>query len=172
MASPPLPAITLNACLLVGCAATLALRSPSQAEEIVAGPIAGGASVQLESAPSANKPPRSRTVFVCHTLGHVIFADRPCGPLAQRQAVKISSPSAGQAASTNVAPPPAATRPMIEPAPSQEATHAAPPSRCSKLREQLETLDDRMRSGYSAREAARLWTRWRDLHSEIYSARC
>jgi hypothetical protein len=29
-----------------------------------------------------------------------------------------------------------------------------------------------MRSGYSAREAARLWTRWRDLKARIRERRC
>jgi hypothetical protein len=172
MTSPPLPAITLHACLLVGCAAIVVLRSPSHADEVVANPIGGGASVQLEPAPSADKPLRSRAVFVCHALGHVIFSDRPCGPMAQQQFVKTSPPSAGQAASTAKAPPAAATRPRLEPSPRQEATRAAPSNRCTKLREQLESLDDRMRTGYSAREAARLWNRWRDLKSEIYAARC
>jgi hypothetical protein len=172
MTSPPLPAITLNACLLVGCTAMLVLRSPSHAGEAVANPIGGGASVQLEPVPSVEKPLRSRAVFVCHALGHVIYSDRPCGPLTQQQVVKTSPPSAGQVASTAKAPPPAATRPKVEPSPRQEATHATSSNRCSKLREQLETLDSRMRAGYPAREAARLWNRWRDLQSEIYAARC
>jgi hypothetical protein len=29
-----------------------------------------------------------------------------------------------------------------------------------------------MRTGYSAREAARLWNRWRDLKADIYADRC
>jgi hypothetical protein len=172
MTSPPLPAITLNACLFVGCAAALVLRSQSHADEVVSNPIGGGASVQLEPAPAAEKPLRSHAVFVCHALGHVIYSDRPCGPMAQQQVVKTSPPSAGQAASIAKAPPPAATRPKPEQSPRQEATRATPSNRCSKLREQLEALDDRMRTGYSAREAARLWNRWRDLRSEIYAARC
>jgi hypothetical protein len=172
MTSPPLPAITLNACLLVGCTAMLVLRSPSHAGETVANPIGGGASVQLEPAPSTDKPLRSRAVFVCHALGHVIYSDRPCGPIAQQQVVKTSPPSAGQVASTAKAPPPAATRPQLEPSPRPQAARDAPSNRCSKLREQLDTLNDRMRAGYSAREAARLWNRWRDLQSEIYAARC
>jgi hypothetical protein len=172
MNSPRLPAITLNACLLVGCTAILVLRSPSHAEEPVANPIGGGASVRLEPAPPPERPLGSRSVFVCHAFGHVIYSDRPCGPMAQRQVVKTASPSAGEAASTAKDSPAAATRPKAEPSPNQEAARAAPSSRCSKLREQLETLDDRMRAGYSAREAARLWNRWRDVNSEIYAARC
>jgi hypothetical protein len=69
-------------------------------------------------------------------------------------------------------PPSAATRPRAEPSPRPDAPRAAPSNQCARLREQLETLDDRMRAGYSAREAARLWNRWRDLQSEIYAARC
>jgi hypothetical protein len=29
-----------------------------------------------------------------------------------------------------------------------------------------------MRAGYSAREAARLWNRWREVDAKIYAARC
>lgn len=169
MTSPPLPAITLNACLLVGCAATLVHRGASFADEPITNPTGGGASVQLEPVPP--KPTRSRAVFVCHSLGHVIFSDRPCGPTLEQHTVTTTTPPTGQAASTVPPPARAATRPRVQPSPKPEPLRVGN-DRCVKLREQLEKLDDRMRSGYSAREAARLWNRWRDLKSEIYAARC
>ena len=174
MATPGLPAITLNACLLVGCAAIVATRSPLHAGEPVANPTRGGGTVQLEPVPERQRPGRTRAVFVCRGAGPVVFSDLPCGPNLQEREVAIQLPSAGgAAATTRPAKPAATTRPRPEPALRPDKAVADPTARrCLGLREQLDKLDDRMRTGYSAREAARLWNRWRDLKAEIYAGRC
>ena len=40
------------------------------------------------------------------------------------------------------------------------------------LMRQLGEVNSRMRAGYSAREAARLWQRWRGLKDRLHAARC
>jgi hypothetical protein len=45
-------------------------------------------------------------------------------------------------------------------------------ARCGTLQGQLDAVDARMRGGYSAREAAQLWNRWRDLKERLRGARC
>jgi hypothetical protein len=45
-------------------------------------------------------------------------------------------------------------------------------SRCEGLERQLGEVNSRMRAGYSAREAARLWQRWRSLKERLHAARC
>jgi hypothetical protein len=44
--------------------------------------------------------------------------------------------------------------------------------KCAVLQRQLDGLNDRMRAGYSAREAARLWQRWRDTKERLRTSRC
>lgn len=87
--------------------------------------------------------------------------------------LQLSSSAGGASSTTTPAKPAAATRPRAEPALKQDTVAADPTARrCRGLREQLDKLDDRMRTGYPAREAARLWNRWRELKAEIYAGRC
>jgi hypothetical protein len=175
MATPGLPAITLNTCLLVGCAAIVATRGASHADEPVANPTGGGGTVQLEPAPERERPSRKRAVFVCRGAGPVVFSDLPCGPVLREHEVslQLSSSAGGASATTTPAKPAAATRPLPEPALEIDTVASDPTARrCRRLREQLDKLDDRMRTGYPAREAARLWNRWRELKADIYAGRC
>ncbi len=43
---------------------------------------------------------------------------------------------------------------------------------CQKLQATLDSLDSRMRTGYSAREAGRLWERWREAKARLHEANC
>jgi len=45
-------------------------------------------------------------------------------------------------------------------------------TRCATLHRQLDEVNERMRTGYSSREAARLWQRWRDLRHRLRAERC
>ncbi|MGI9245839.1 MAG: hypothetical protein ACR2I8_03940 [Steroidobacteraceae bacterium] len=49
---------------------------------------------------------------------------------------------------------------------------AAQVAACERLEESLEDIDSRMRAGYSAREAAQLWNRWREAKSRLREAGC
>jgi hypothetical protein len=101
----------------------------------------------------------------------VIFSDLPCGPAQEERAMTVNEPQPGRAASTVPAAAPATTLPRAQPEPKESETDSRE-MRCRRLREQREKLDDHMRAGYSAREAAQLWNRWRNLNSEIYRSRC
>ena len=49
---------------------------------------------------------------------------------------------------------------------------AAVATTCERLQTALALVDDRMRAGYSAKESARLWERWREARSQLREARC
>ena len=44
--------------------------------------------------------------------------------------------------------------------------------KCRKLEAAVAAIDSRMRSGYSAREAGRLWDRWREAKARLQEADC
>ena len=116
-----------------------------------------------------------RPVYVCRNATPVAYSDRPCGPLAEARVLRIHEPGPGRAPSIEPAPSRAATRPRAEPrvpAGSAGASAATADSRCRQLHEARDRLDERMRAGYSAREAAQLWNRWREVDAKIYAARC
>jgi hypothetical protein len=164
-----------NACLLVGCSAFAALWNSSLAQDAAADPTGGGdgGNVQFEPAPTGNQSRKTRPIFVCRSRAPVIYSDRPCGSTSVERALQVPAqqPRPGGVASTVPAAAPAATLPRPQPEPKIDEPDAGD-SRCRRLREQREQLDDRMRTGYSAREAAQLWDRWRSLNSEIYRSRC
>jgi hypothetical protein len=160
-----------NACVLVGCSAVVALWNSSLAEDFVANPAGGGGSAQLEPAPTGNHTRKTRAIFVCRSHAPVTFSDRPCGPAGEERTLKVQEPQPGRVASTVPPVAPATTLPRSQPEPKETQPDAVD-SRCDRLRDQREKLDDRMRAGYSAREAAQLWNRWRSLNSEIYRSRC
>lgn len=112
-----------------------------------------------------------RPVFVCRSAVPVIFSDRPCGHLAEARVMHVVDPGPGQAATVERTPPKDATRPRTEP-PAEATKPLVTDDRCRRLHEERDRLDERMRAGYSAREAARLWNRWREVDARIYSARC
>jgi hypothetical protein len=138
----------------------------------VANPLGNGESVTLEpAAPPANTH-RQRAVFVCQEGGVPVYADRPCGSTVATRSVVIDAPRPGAAATTSPPTPRASVRP--QPAPYRPATGpaAATEAKCRTLQRQVDELNDRMRAGYSAREAARLWQRWRDAKERLRQARC
>ncbi len=172
MTSPATLALTLGSSLLIGCAAAIHWRSVV-AGDAVANPTGGGGTVLLEPVPAKPATRRSRAIFVCGRARPVIFSDRPCGADFEERELKVEvpEPAAGRVASTTPAPARAETRPRPKPALDDDKP-SAQDERCRALREEREKLDDHMRSGYTAREAARLWNRWRELNNEIFSARC
>jgi hypothetical protein len=138
----------------------------------VAGPLGGGENVLLEPAPPPANPRRHREVFVCQDGGAPVFADRPCGPVTASRNLVVESPQSGAAATTVPPSPRSSTRPRAVQPKRAAAVSAAPETACTRLQRQLEEIDDRMRTGYSAREAARLWQRWRDAKERLRTARC
>jgi hypothetical protein len=136
----------------------------------VAGPLGGGESVSLEPAPPPANPRRHRAVYVCHDGGVPVYTDRPCGSGAVVRGLVVETPRPGAAASTSPPAPRSSTRPRPAPAPADVAP--VPETRCGTLQRRVDELDARMRAGYSAREAARLWQRWREARERLRQARC
>lgn len=159
------------ACATLALTLLGALAAPGLAAETHANPAGGTASIVLEPVPTPATVRSKRTVFVCRDGAGPVYADRPCGQVVASRSLDVRDPGPGQVASTVRKPAPAAIRPRIEPEPA--APDPSPgETRCVKLRKQLAALDDRMRAGYSARESAWLWNRWRDLKAQIHAARC
>ena len=166
--SPALqPGIRLIAACIVACARLCSVH----ADERPSNPTGGGDSITLEPVRAPAPGRTQRPVFVCRDAEAVTFADRPCGPVVEARALDIVEPGPGQVASTARKAPTAATKPRVQRA-ERIATPAPGEGRCGRLRDQLDALDDRMRAGYSAREAARLWNRWREVKAELRDARC
>lgn len=162
-------AAPVGAACLACCLAT----AEATSDPPVANPIGGGQSVTLEPAPPPANPRRHRAVFVCHENGVPMFADRPCGSATVTRNLVVATPPPGGAAASTAPPSPAAsTRPRPVAGKPSTTESPAPESACAKLERQLNELNDRMRAGYSAREAARLWQRWRDTKERLRTGRC
>ena len=140
-------------------------------------PTGGGGSVVLEPVKPRAQATR-RLVYSCVAPGLVTFSDRPCGPLPEVRELKVSAPAptaAGASPELGQAREPSA--PSRRHAPErenadpddEEVEHAAI---CQKLQATLDSLDSRMRAGYSAREAGRLWERWREAKARLHEANC
>ncbi len=140
-------------------------------------PAGGGGSVVLEPV-KPRAQPTSRLVYSCVAPGLVTFSDRPCGPLPEVRELKVSTPApaaAGAAPELGKAREPAAASRRNMPGrenadPDDGETERA--AICQKLQTTLESLDSRMRTGYSAREAGRLWERWREAKARLHAANC
>jgi hypothetical protein len=104
-------------------------------------------------------------------IGVPVFSDRPCGSVLGQRVLAIDAPASGAVPSTVPPKPRASTRPRPQPS-GRSGTGLAAETRCSTLQRQLDELDDRMRAGYSSREAARLWNRWRELKDRLRTERC
>jgi hypothetical protein len=131
---------------------------------------AGGDGPILEPAPATGSP-RQRSVFVCQQDGVPVFTDRPCGSASGPRTLTIDAAAPGAAPKTSPPRPRASTRPRFQPEVPPDTSRAAD-TRCARLRRQLDELDSRMRDGYSSREAARLWNRWRELKGRLHAERC
>jgi hypothetical protein len=132
------------------------------------------ARTEPDSAPSA-APAAARSqrrVFVCAEAGIPVYADRPCGSSPSIHEIDFATPAGGQAVSLAPPAPVASTRPRPETAPPPRGRPDAGETRCTALRTRLEGIDRQMRAGYSAREAARLWQRWREARAELRRQRC
>jgi hypothetical protein len=130
---------------------------------------AGGASA-IERVDARSSGRRTRLVYACRDAATPVFSDRPCGASADAWRLDLPPLATGAAPSTRVAAPAAATRPIVARASHRDIAEPANP--CVRLEQQLAAIDARMRNGYSAREAARLWQRWRDAKARLRAADC
>jgi hypothetical protein len=140
-------------------------------------PTGGGGTVVLEPVKPRAQPTR-RLVYSCVAPGLVTFSDRPCGPLPEVRELKVGAPAPAAAGASpelgDAREPSAASRRNstgrkdVDPDDAEEEQAAI----CQKLQATLDSLDSRMRTGYSAREAGRLWVRWREAKARLRDADC
>ena len=138
----------------------------------VASPLGSGESVLLEPAAPPANPRRQRSVFVCQESGVPVYADRPCGSMTNFRNLVVETPRTGAPATTAPPSPQASARPRAVPQRPEAAVVPERENVCTKMQRQLDELNDRMPAGYSAREAAKLWQRWRDTKERLRTARC
>jgi hypothetical protein len=97
-------------------------------------------------------------------------------PPARYVALAVALLLASTAAPSGTAPSTSPRPTTAKPLPRKVATRQRPLENgdrgCERLRSRLDTLDDRMRAGYSSRESERLWQQWRELKTEIHRRRC
>jgi hypothetical protein len=170
---------TCHAC----CMLLVAVGAAASAWSATQGPTGGGAAVKITQSPPAGGLPSiraRRVVFTCIEPGLTTFADRPCGPWPQVRELQVVGVRTDVSATPTTAA--SATRPGpagrdlaagerherdedVDP----KAAHA---QTCDRLQRALQELDARMRAGYSAREAGRLWSRWREAKERLREASC
>jgi hypothetical protein len=112
-----------------------------------------------------------RAVFVCDDAGIAVYSDRPCSPVALPRELRLPQPPVGPDPGTRSPASPATTRLRVQPRDAAGPCRSAH-TRCATLHRQLDEVNERMRTGYSSREAARLWQRWRDLRHRLRAERC
>ena len=158
-------------------AAGFVCATAAAAGDVLDNPPRGGSSAVVDPAPARDSPRQKRAVYVCHDAGIPVFADRPCGAASAARVLTVEAGigagiGAGASSTTIPKPTKASTRPLPKRGRTADAGDPDSGQRCVALRRQLDDLDDRMRTGYSAREAARLWQRWRDARERLRTARC
>jgi len=162
--------------LLLFAAATARGDVSAPQKDASSSPAVGGASLVLEPVRLSGRVRRFRLIYACRDDGAVAYSDRPCGEGMTVRSLPFAPDAAGSAPDTVARAPTAATRPkprVSERTASvdmREADNAR--GRCTILQTQLDTVDAHMRRGYSAREAAQLWNRWRDLKERLRNERC
>jgi len=136
-----------------------------------------GAPAPLSAAPSEAAPVpvaarhAHRLVYSCRDGSIPMFADRPCGEVSLLRSLDVFIPAqGGKAATTAPEPARAATKPAHREI--QARTLQETVEKCERLQKSLDEIDDRMRAGYPARQAAQIWQRWRDARAAVREAGC
>jgi len=126
-------------------------------------------------------PPRaratSRLVYSCIEPGLITYADRPCSPAAAQRQLQVLTPvsRAGEAPDVEKTATDAADNRRAAAAKADADAARAAAQRaatCARLEAAVDEVDSQMRAGYPAREAGRLWERWREARARLREARC
>ncbi len=135
-----------------------------------AAPPAAGAGPRLAQ-PAARGTHARRLVYTCREQDVPVYADRPCGETAPPRSLDVyTPPQDGRPPTTIAEPAKVATRPAARDREARQLQQAA--EKCQRLQEALDEVDDRMRAGYPARQAAQLWQRWRTARAAVRESGC
>ena len=160
----------------ITCGLALLATSPAPLARVAAdGDSPASAAGETAALMPTAAPPttrRHRAVFVCTDGSVPVYSDRPCATASPSRAIVFEAPDTGAVFVTSPPVPRASTRPAPARAAPQPVPRDAGASRCESLERQLSEVNSRMRAGYSAREAARLWQRLRSLKERLHAARC
>ena len=133
-------------------------------------PHEAGAATSVVPAPARGRHAH-RLVYTCRGQEVVTYADRPCGEFTQARSLDVYTPAdAGRPPTTVAEPARVATRPATHEREARLLQETA--EKCERLQKALDEVDDRMRAGYPARQAAHLWQRWREARSAVRDAGC
>lgn len=168
----PRPAAPRAATLASALLLIAPLASGLATEPDVTPPLGGGESVTLEPVAPPAAPRAPRAIYVCQQSGIPVYADRPCGDAAEPRTLTVAPPPTGGPPLTSAPRPQASTRPLEIRGDDGDSRERRAGARCLSLQREVDQLNDRMRTGYSAREAARLWQRWRDAKERLRAAHC
>lgn len=166
---------------LVAAAACGTLVAFAHAAQVLPEPAVDAAAGAAGSVQIQPVQPRARTtgrlVFSCIEPGLVTYADRPCGPLATRRELKVLTPAVTAGAAPVLDGSRNGTgdrrKAAAAQADAQEARAATERAEnCARLEAAADEVDARMRAGYPAREAGRLWERWREARARLREAHC
>ena len=172
---------TCPRCPRVGCALFVTMSASVVVWAVAAErPATGRTNAPVDPAPPART---HRVVFTCIEPGLVTFADKPCGPAPQVRDLPVALGRLPPAASSTAQQDRQSARPdahktdTAADARSRDDTETlsaaeAQAQTCARLARAVRELDARMRSGYSAREAGRLWDRWREARERLREAGC
>lgn len=166
---------------LACCALLVAVGATASAWPASQRPTGDGTAVKLtEPSPARGSPVirARRVVFTCVEKGLITFADRPCGTWSQVRELQVVGVRPAETTTTMTAAPAPRPGPAGREAPAEERREraedatAAHAQTCDRLQHALQELDARMRAGYSAREAGRLWSRWREAKERLRETGC
>jgi hypothetical protein len=169
---------TLAALILTTCVLCFGTARPAQVlpEPRVDAAADNGGSVRPQPV-----QPRARTtsrlVYSCVEPGLITYADRPCGPAAAQRQLKVLTPPspAGEAPDIDKSAAAAVDQRRAAAAKADATAARAAAERtatCARLEAAVDEVDSQMRAGYPAREAGRLWDRWREARARLREARC
>jgi hypothetical protein len=116
--------------------------------------------------------PRGATVFECRESGQRIYSDQRCGPSAAEHPVQAPNSMDAQDTGILSSPEEVLARSRSERQYAQEAAPDAGLGECSRIEEERNAIDARMRKGYNAPEGEWLRERLRVLSSRYYDLRC
>lgn len=171
----------LHAARAILCAAGFLCFLAAQAAQVLPEPAVDPPGDAAGSVQPQPVKPRARTtsrlVYSCIEPGLVTYSDRPCSASASPRQLKVRTPAnaAGTVSSVDAVAVTAADRRLAAAAKADAAAARAAVERaetCEKLEAAADEVDSKMRAGYPAREAGRLWERWREARSRLREARC
>ena len=141
------------------------------------------ASLALKQAPDEQKPPpriviertlatRTATVFECRVNGQRTYSDQRCGSMSEEH--PIQTPNRMDAQDTGIlsSPEEVLARSRSERRHAREQVIATQNGDCSSIEDEKNSIDARMRKGYTASEGERFRERLRVLSARYYDFRC